>query len=94
MALYSSWNPFSSEFQCRGCGCDEAYQSRPRGFFESHILPIFFLQTVRCDRCYLRSYVSRSLAARPRIQFMSEEPERPQPESHPADTPNRNSRVA
>jgi hypothetical protein len=63
-----SWNPFLTEFHCRDCGGNEAYRSRPRGFFETYALPIFFLQPVRCDRCYRRSYVPRSISARERPQ--------------------------
>lgn len=84
-----SWNPFSTEFHCRDCGGNEAYRSRPRGFFETYVLPIFFLQPVRCDRCYLRSYVARSFAARERPPR-----ERMQPKSQPDAAPKRTSRIA
>lgn len=84
-----SWRPFSAEFHCRGCGAKEGYRSRPRGFFEMYVLPIFFLQPVRCDRCYLRSYVPRSVAARERTQH---EPMRPK--SQPDVAPNRTGRIA
>jgi len=77
------------EFQCRGCGAKDAYRSRPRGFFEAYVLPVFFLQPVRCDRCYLRSYVTRSFAARERTQR-----ERMQPKSQPDIAPNHTSRIA
>jgi hypothetical protein len=53
----SSWSRFFEEFYCRGCGFQEAVRSRPRGFFEKHVLPFLWLQVVRCDRCYHRSYV-------------------------------------
>jgi hypothetical protein len=84
-----SWAPFSLEFHCRGCGFDDAFRSRPRGFFEKYLLGIVFLQPVRCDRCYLRSYVSRAIPVRehPRL-------ERKQPESQPASPTNVNPRVA
>jgi hypothetical protein len=84
-----SWAPFSSEFHCRGCGSDDAVRSRPRGFFEKHILTIFFLQPVRCDRCYLRSYISHHISVRERPQS-----ERKQPESQPGTGRNANSRIA
>ncbi len=91
MALLTrrSWHPFSADFECRGCGAKEAYRSRPRGFFEMYVLPIFFLQPVRCDRCYLRSYASRSFAARERTQR-----ERVQSKSQPDPAPNHTSRIA
>jgi hypothetical protein len=87
--LTLSWAPFSNEFHCRGCGFDDAFRSRPRGFFEKNILAIFFLQPVRCDRCYLRSYVSRAIPVRDRPRL-----ERKQPESQPATTESANTRVA
>ena len=59
---------FFEEFHCRGCGGQEAYRSRPRGFFEKHVLPFFLLQTVRCERCYQRGYVWRTIAALERVQ--------------------------
>lgn len=61
-----SFSLFSEEFHCSECGAEEAYQSRPRGFFERYVLPLLYLQPVRCDHCYLRSYVPRTVAARPR----------------------------
>ena len=49
------------EFRCPGCGPQEAFRSRPRGFFENHVLPLLFLQVVRCERCYHRRYVLRTV---------------------------------
>lgn len=83
------WSPFSAEFRCRECGSTGAYRSRPRGFFEMYVLPIFFLQPVRCDRCYLRSYVPRSFAAQERPPR-----ERMQPKSRPGAASNPTSRLA
>ena len=85
----SSWNPFAADFHCRGCGGHDAYQSRPRNFFERHLLPIVFLQPVRCDRCYLRSYVLRTVAARERTLAGSKPPE-----SQRSPNPNQQSRIA
>jgi hypothetical protein len=59
--LPGPWSRFSEEFHCRGCGALEAFRSRPRGFFEKFVLPIFFLQPVRCERCYQRVYVCRTI---------------------------------
>jgi hypothetical protein len=53
----SAWSRFFEEFYCRGCGFQEAYRSRPRGFFERYMLPLLLLQAVRCERCYHRRYV-------------------------------------
>ena len=58
----SSASGFFEEFCCRGCGGQEAYRSRPRNFFEKYLLPLLLLQTVRCDHCYLRTYVLRTVA--------------------------------
>jgi len=84
-----SWPIFSEEFHCPGCGGHEAYRSRPRGFFEAYLLPILFLRPVRCDRCYLRSYVLRSVPARERAPR-----ERVQPHSQLETPANQNSRIA
>lgn len=87
--IRSSWAPFSREFHCRGCGGYVAFRSRPRGFFEKRVLAAFFLQPVRCDRCYLRSYVPTSVQARERPQLQRE-----QPESQPSANSNVSRRVA
>jgi len=64
----SSWSRFFEEFRCRGCGIQEAYSSRPRGFFERHVLPLLLLQTVRCERCYHRSYALRTVPTIERVE--------------------------
>ena len=85
----SSWSLSFEEFHCRGCGGHEAYRSRPRGFFERYVLPVVFLQPVRCDRCYLRSYTLRTVPVRERPV-----PQRKQPESQPSSAAKRDSRIA
>jgi hypothetical protein len=85
----SSLNFLSPEFNCRGCGAHEAYLSHPRGLFEKYLLPILFLRVVRCDRCYVRSYVPRVVSARERPL-----PPRKQPESQPATAESHDSRIA
>jgi hypothetical protein len=62
-----SWSRSFEEFHCRGCGFQEAVRSRPRGFFERHVLPLLLLQVVRCERCYHRSYVWSSIPALERV---------------------------
>jgi hypothetical protein len=84
-----SWSRFFEEFHCRGCGFQKAYRSRPRGFFEKHVLPFLLLQAVRCGRCYHRSYVLRTIPARERVQ-----PERKQSQSQPPSGSKSDSRVA
>jgi len=63
-----SWSRFFGEFRCRGCGIQEAVSSRPRGFFERRVLPLLYLQAVRCERCYHRTYVLRTIPTVERIE--------------------------
>ena len=56
-----SWSRFFEEFHCQSCGYQEAYRSRPRGFFERYVLPFLLFQAVRCERCFHRAYVLRSI---------------------------------
>jgi hypothetical protein len=63
-----SWSRFFEEFHCRECGSHEAYRSRPRGFFEKHVLPFLLLQAVRCEHCYHRGYVLRTIPALDRVE--------------------------
>jgi hypothetical protein len=85
----SSWGRFFEGFHCRSCGGAEAYRSRPRGFFEKYVLPLFLLQTVRCERCYHRGYASRTVPLLERVE--------PAPKSAKSQAPpssNSDSRVA
>ena len=84
-----SWSRFFEEFHCRGCGAHEAYRSRPRGFFEKYVLPFLLLQPVRCERCYHRGYVLRTIPALERP-----EPERKASQSQPPGGSKSGSRVA
>ena len=84
-----SWSRFFEEFYCPLCGAHEAYRSRPRGFFEKHVLPFLLLQTVRCERCYLRGYVLRTIPVLERNQA-----ERKQSQRQPQDSSKSDSRVA
>jgi hypothetical protein len=45
-------------FQCRDCGCNNAYHSRKRSTFERFLLPLFLLRPVRCEHCFRRQYVT------------------------------------
>ena len=63
------------EFHCRRCGPQDALRSSPRGFFEKYILPFLFLRVVRCERCYHRRYIFRSV---PVMERYSAEPKAPQ----------------
>jgi hypothetical protein len=62
-----SWSRRFEDFYCRGCGGDEAFRSRPRGFFEKHVLPMLMLQPVRCERCDHRSYAWRTIPVMERV---------------------------
>lgn len=84
-----SWSRFFEEFHCRGCGFQEAYRSRPRGFFERHVLPFFLLQAVRCERCYHRTYVLRTIPTLERVP-----PERKASQSEPPERSKSGDRVA
>ena len=85
----ASWSRFFEEFYCRECGGQEAYRSRPRGFFEKHVLPFLLLQTVRCERCYHRSYIACTIPVLERDQL-----ERKDPKSEPSGDSKPNSSVA
>jgi hypothetical protein len=56
-----SWLRFVDEFRCRECGGDEAYRSRPRGWFEKYVLPLLLLRPIRCERCYHRLWILRTI---------------------------------
>lgn len=57
---------FFREFRCRDCGCDVAYQSRPRNLTEKYLLPALRLRTIRCADCFRRYVRPVSVPARPR----------------------------
>lgn len=63
------WARFLSKFHCSKCNGEEAYHSRPRGFFEKYLLPFFLLKPVRCEHCYRRVYVFRSVSALERPRY-------------------------
>jgi len=84
-----SWSRFFEEFHCRGCGGEEAYRSRPRGLFERFLLPLLLLRAVRCERCYHRSYVLRTISVLERDQN-----QRKLPQSQTPDNSSSGSRVA
>lgn len=62
-----SWSG-SEEFHCKSCGAHQAFRSRPRSFFERYLLPLLMLQTVRCERCFHRSYILRKIAVHDKPQ--------------------------
>ena len=84
-----SLSPLFEEFHCRSCGRQEAYRSRPRNFFERYVLPLLLLQAVRCERCYHRSYILRTI---PLLERAQGEPKPPQ--SLPPDSSTSRNHVA
>ncbi len=69
---YPSWGRIFREFHCSGCASQEAYRSRARGFFEKGVLPLLFLRPVRCEHCFQRAYVFRTVPARERVPRRSQ----------------------
>jgi hypothetical protein len=81
-----TWSRFFEEFHCRGCGFQDAYRSRPRGFFERYVLPFLLLQPVRCERCYHRSYVLRTIPVLERASLEHKPPESQRPDDSTSDS--------
>lgn len=59
----SLWGRRFRDFHCPKCNGQEAYRSRPRGFLEKRLLPLLLLKPVRCERCFHRVYVFRTVSA-------------------------------
>lgn len=59
--LGSTASRFFREFRCPSCYGQKAYRSRHRGVIEQALLLFFMLKPVRCERCYHRTYVFRSV---------------------------------
>ena len=49
---------FERPYRCQDCGRVVAFRSRSRTFTERYILPLFFMQPVRCAECFRRDYRS------------------------------------
>ena len=43
-------------YVCRDCGSEVGFRSRRRNFAERYLLPLLFLQPVRCGECFRRDY--------------------------------------
>ena len=72
------------KFHCDDCGSDIGFRSRRRSFLERYLLPIFFLQPVRCAECFRRDY---------RLVFVPVQERLPEPfkkVATPVPRPNRN----
>lgn len=47
---------FSLSYHCRDCGSEVGFRSRRRTLTERFLLPLLFLQPVRCGECFRRDY--------------------------------------
>lgn len=54
---------FFREFRCPGCLGQKAYRSRYRGILEQVFLFLLLLKPVRCERCFHRTYIFRTVPA-------------------------------
>jgi hypothetical protein len=52
----SSSPPVFATYRCRDCGSEVGFRSRRRSFTERYLLPLLFLQPVRCGECFRRDY--------------------------------------
>ena len=84
-----SLSRFFEEFHCQECGGEEAYRSRARGFAERYLLPLLLMRPVRCERCYHRAYVMRTISVPERKPSG-----RGRPESQPQGESGSRSRIA
>jgi len=73
-------------YRCTDCGSDIGFRSRPRSFSERYLLPVLFLQPVRCGECFRRDYRLRFTPVRQRL---SDTPKKMLPGKQPA-TSSRN----
>jgi hypothetical protein len=80
-----NWAELFDEFHCRGCGSKEAYRSRPRGVVEKYLLPLLLLRAVRCERCYRRCYVFRTIPVPERVAAAAKEPQSQPPDGTSSD---------
>ncbi len=49
-------DPLVPPYRCRDCGSETGFRSRRRTLAERFVLPLFFLQPVRCGECFRRDY--------------------------------------
>jgi len=77
-----------SEFRCPSCGGQKAYRSRYRRLLEQVFLIPLMLKPVRCERCFHRTYVFRS------VQVMETHAASKELNRHSSGDPGAGSRVA
>jgi hypothetical protein len=54
-------------YRCDDCGSEVGYRSRRRTWSERLILPLLFLQPVRCGECFRRDYRIIFIRVRDRV---------------------------
>jgi hypothetical protein len=54
--MSSSPNTLFQPYVCRDCGSEVGFRSRRRTLAERFILPLIFMQPVRCGECFRRDY--------------------------------------
>jgi len=72
-------------YRCRDCGSEVGFRSRRRTIIERFILPLLFLQPVRCGECFRRDYRLIFTKVRERLSDVSKIAS-----GRPAATTNRN----
>ena len=73
-AKIQPWLQQLSQFRCRDCASDVGFRSRRRTFSERYILPLFYLQPVRCAECFRRDYRLMSVQVRERLAEVGPKP--------------------
>ena len=73
-AKIQPWLQQLSQFRCRDCASDVGFRSRRRTFSERYILPLFYLQPVRCAECFRRDYRLMSVQVRERLGEVGPKP--------------------
>ena len=66
-AKIQPWLQQLRQFRCRDCASDFGFRSRRRTFSERYVLPLFYLQPVRCAECFRRDYRLMSVQVRERL---------------------------
>jgi hypothetical protein len=81
MSSDPSNEPLFPPYQCRDCGSGVGFRSRRRTFIERYLLPMLFLQPVRCGECFRRDYRLMLTPVRPRLSGAAKPKKMPEKES-------------
>jgi hypothetical protein len=73
-AKIQPWLQQLSQFRCHDCAGAVGFRSRRRTFSERYILPLFYLQPVRCAECFRRDYRLMSVQVRERLAEVGPKP--------------------